>query len=71
MDVNYDPKMSPSYHFIQKQCCKQPIPVASLSKARVCDISLVGIDDSHAAGGIACVTLVSVVCCQEEITESG
>jgi len=42
MDVNYNLKKSPSYHFNQRQCCTQPIPMASQSKACVCGRSLSG-----------------------------
>ena len=39
-------------------------PVASLSKAWVCDRSLAGIKGSNAAGDIAVCLLLSAVCCQ-------
>jgi len=61
MDVNYGQKRSPSYHFIQKQCSTQPIPVVLQYKACVCGRSLAGIQDSHPAGGMD-VSLLWVLC---------
>ena len=46
------------------------IPVAALSKARVCGRSLVGIAGSSPAGGVGCLHFVSVVCSQEEVSAS-
>jgi hypothetical protein len=43
--------------------------VATLSRASVCGYSLAGIVDSNPAG--ACLSLVSVVCCEVEISASG
>ena len=48
-----------------------PIPVAARSKAWVCGHSLDGIAGSNAAGGQRCVCLVSVVCCQVEVSATG
>jgi hypothetical protein len=46
-----------------------PIPVAARSKAWVCGRSLAGIVGSNADG--AWMSLVSVVCCQVEVSTSG
>jgi len=46
-----------------------PIPVAARSKAWVCGRSLAGIVRSNPAGGVD-VYLVSVVCCQVEVSAS-
>jgi hypothetical protein len=71
MDINYDPKRFPSYHFIQKRCWTQPITMASQSKAwclRPLTCWYWGFASCRRHGF---VTLVSVVFCQEEVTESG
>ena len=47
-----------------------PIPVAERSKARVCGRSFAGIARSNSAGGMD-VSLVSVVCCQVEVSVTG
>ena len=47
-----------------------PIPLATRSKARVFGCSLAGIVGSKLAGGMD-VGLVSVVCCQVELSASG
>jgi hypothetical protein len=47
-----------------------PIPVAASSKAWVCSRSLAGILGSNPAGGMD-VSLVSVVCCQAEVSALG
>ena len=49
----------------------QPIPVAALPKAWVCGRSLAGIAGSNAAEGRGCLSVVSVVCCQVEVSASG
>jgi hypothetical protein len=48
-----------------------PIPVAARSKAWVCGRSLAGIVGSNPTGGHGCLSLVSVVCCQVEVSASG
>jgi hypothetical protein len=45
-----------------------PIPVAARSKAWVYGRSLAGIVVSKPAGGHGCLSLVSVVCCQVEVS---
>jgi hypothetical protein len=45
-----------------------PIPVAARSKVWVCGRSLVG---SNPAGSMDVLSLVSVVCCQAEVSASG
>jgi hypothetical protein len=55
---------------------KQPIPVAAQSKARVCGHSLPGIVGSNPTGDMSvclsvCLSVVSVVCCQVEVSASG
>jgi len=47
------------------------IPVAMQSKVWVCSCWLAGIVGSNPAEGIAYVSLVSVVCCQVEVSVSG
>ena len=42
--------------------------MAERSKACVCDRSLAGIAGSNPAGGHGCLCLVSVVCCQVEVS---
>ena len=45
-----------------------PIPVAARSKAWVCSRSLTGIAVSNSARGHGCLSVVSVVCCQVEVS---
>jgi hypothetical protein len=45
-----------------------PIPVAVRSKAWVCGRSLTGIVGTNPTGGHGCLSLVSVVCCQVEVS---
>jgi hypothetical protein len=49
----------------------KPIPVAARSKASVCGRSLTGTAVSNPSGGHACLSLVSVVCCQVEVSATG
>jgi hypothetical protein len=44
------------------------IPVARRSKARVCGRSPAVIAGSNPAGGHGCLSVVSVVCCQVEVS---
>ena len=44
-----------------------PIPVAAWSKAYFCGRSLAGIVGSNPAGGME-ISLMSVVCCQVEVS---
>ena len=46
----------------------RPIPVAAQSTACVCGCSLAGILGLNPAGGNGCLYLVSVVCCQVEVS---
>jgi hypothetical protein len=46
----------------------KPIPVAAGSKAWVCGRSLAGIAGSNPAGGMDVLSVVSVVCCQVEVS---
>jgi hypothetical protein len=48
-----------------------PIPVTALSKAWVCSRSLAGIAGSNPAGGMDVCLLLSVVCCQVEVSATG
>jgi hypothetical protein len=48
-----------------------PIPVAKRSKARVCGRSLAEVAGSNHAGGMDVLSLVSVVCCQVEVSAAG
>ena len=43
-------------------------PVAERSRARVCGRSLAGIAASNPTRGHRCLSLVSVVCCQVEVS---
>jgi hypothetical protein len=45
-----------------------PIPVPARSKPLVCGRSLTGFAGSNPAGGHGCLSLVSVVCCQVEVS---
>jgi hypothetical protein len=47
------------------------IAVAARSKAWVYDRSLAGIAGLNPAGGHGCRSVVSVVCCQVEVSASG
>jgi hypothetical protein len=48
-----------------------PILVAARSKAWFCSCPLAGIADSNPAGGMDVLFLLSVVCCQVELSASG
>ena len=48
-----------------------PIPVATLSKTWVCSRSLAGTAGSNTAGGLGCLSVVSVVRCQVEVSATG
>ena len=48
-----------------------PILVAASSKAWVCGRSPAGIPGSNPAGGHGCLSVVSVVCCQVEVSALG
>ena len=45
--------------------------MAARSKAWVCGRSTAGIVGSNPAGGYGCLSVVSVVCCQVEVSASG
>ena len=47
------------------------MPVAERSEARVCGRSLAGVAGSKSAGGYGCLSLLPVVFCQVEISETG
>ena len=49
----------------------EPIPAAARSKARVCGQSLAGIAGSNPVEGHGCLSVVSGVRCQVEVSESG
>jgi hypothetical protein len=49
----------------------QPIPVTARSKLWVCGRSLAWIVVSNPAGRHGCLSLVSVVCCQVEVSATG
>ena len=49
----------------------EPTPVTAQSKAGVYSRLLAGIAGSNAFGGHGCLSLVSVVCCQVEVSASG
>jgi hypothetical protein len=48
-----------------------PIAVAARSKASFCGCSLTGIVGSNPTGGHGCLSVVSVVCCQIEVSATG
>ena len=48
-----------------------PVPVAARSKAWVCGHSPAEIVGSNSAGAHGCPSVVSVVCCQVEVSASG
>jgi hypothetical protein len=48
-----------------------PISVAAPSKASVCGRSLVGIVGSNPTGMYGYLSVVSVVCCQVEVSATG
>ena len=48
-----------------------PVPVAAQSKASVCGLSLAGIVGSYPCGGKDILSVVSVVCCQVEVSAMG
>jgi len=47
------------------------MPAAERSKARVCCCSLAGVAGSNPAWWHVCLSLVSVVCCQIEVSATG
>ena len=49
----------------------RPIQVTTRFKAWVCGRPLAGIAGSNPAGGHGCLSLVSVVCCQVEVSATG
>ena len=49
----------------------RPIPVAAWSKACVCGRSLAGTGGFESCQGYGCLSLVSVVCCQVEVSATG
>ena len=49
----------------------QPIPVAERSKAKVCGQSHAGVVGSNPAEGMDVSFLLSVVCCQVEVSATG
>jgi hypothetical protein len=48
-----------------------PIPVAARSKTWVCCRSVAGTVGSNPAGGHGCLSILSVVCCQVEVSATG
>ena len=56
--------------FMQPFCRSVPIPVAARSKAWVFERLLAGVEGSNLSGGMD-VYLVSVVCCQVDVSASG
>jgi hypothetical protein len=65
------------YPFLDESDCywsvisSSPIPVAARSKAWVYGRSLTGIVGSNPVDGHGCLSVVSVVCCQVEVSASG
>jgi hypothetical protein len=56
---------------LQKWNGGMPIPVVARSKAWFCGRSLTGIVGSNPTGVHGCLSLVSVVCCQVEVSATG
>ena len=54
--------------FLRTVIASWPVPVAAWSKAWVCGRQLAGIVGSNPAGGHGCLSVVSVVCCQVEVS---
>jgi hypothetical protein len=50
---------------------EQPVPVVARTGSQVCCLSCAGIADSNPAGGHGCLSFMSVVCCQVEVSVSG
>ena len=50
---------------------QKPTPVAARPEARVCSCSLAGISGFESRRKRGCLSLVSVVCCQVEVSVSG
>jgi hypothetical protein len=48
-----------------------PIPVGARYKAWVCGRSFAGIGGANPAGGHECLSVISVVCCQVEVSATG
>ena len=48
-----------------------PVPVAARSKAQDCGRSPAEIVGSNPTGGHGCLSVVSVVCCQVEVSATG
>jgi hypothetical protein len=46
----------------------EPVPVVARSKAQVCGRSPAEIVGSNSTGGHRCLSVVSVVCCQVEVS---
>ena len=76
-NLNPRPACCAASNRVKKNCTEQnnlhygilyPIPVAARCKARVCGPSLAGIAGSNPHG---CLSVVSVVCCQVEVSASG
>ena len=60
------------FRLLQALLVEQPVPVAALTGAQVCCLSLAGgTAVSNPAGGHGCLSFVSVVCCQVEVSASG
>jgi hypothetical protein len=58
-------------NFREQVLINKPIPVAVRSKAWVCGCSFAGIVVSNPPQGHGCLSLVSVVCCQVEVSATG
>jgi hypothetical protein len=50
---------------------EQPVPVAARTGAQVYCLSCAGIAVSNPSGGHGCLSFMSVVCCQVEVSASG
>jgi hypothetical protein len=57
--------------FIPTNIKRLPIPVVARSKAWVYGHSLAGIAGSNPTGGMDVLSVVSVVCCQVEVSATG
>jgi hypothetical protein len=59
------------FYFVKAKRIYLQIPVAARSKAYVCSHSHAEIVGSNPTGGHGCLSVVSVLCCQLEVSASG
>ena len=64
-------QMLVKYYFTQIYKIRLPVPVAARSKTWVCGRSPAEIVGSNPTGGHGCLSVVSVLCCQVEVSATG